>query len=168
MRCAPVDGLMHSVRLWSAVQPCEPPDVPLEHKHAFAEQLVIGWCNLLLGIGAASWLALQNRCYLSLGKSGTGCRWLVSVPKLFTNASWDMWNTRCCKGWKPGNHRDVLAQEALDEAMEVEFERGPTDSFPAQSRHLFTECPVTDVLSSTVSALFSCLLSRTTRLVSIF
>ena len=62
-----------------------------------------------------------------------------------------MWNTRCSERWKPGNHRDVLAQAALDTAIEAEFAKGLTDSFPARSRYLFTEHTVSEILSSSVS-----------------
>ena len=53
------------------------------------------------------------------------------------NVAWDLWNTRCNERWKPGNYFDQLAEEALDEAILEELDKGITYEFPQRSRHLF-------------------------------
>ena len=53
------------------------------------------------------------------------------------NVAWDFWNTRCNERWKPGNYFDQLAEDALNEAILDELDKGATIDIPPRSRHLF-------------------------------
>ena len=120
-------------------------------KQAFIDQNDIGWDNLLLGIGAKKWADCQQRYLESINKRSTGKRWLIEIQKKMLNTAWDFWNTRCNERWKPGNYFDKLAEEALDDAIFEELERGITHEFPQRSKHLF-EIEPAEIMNYTVKS----------------
>ena len=133
-------SILTAVKAWMERSDIEPPDTsdPLITA-AFTEQCEIGWFNLLMGLLAKKWMDCQHKYLESIGRKRSSKRWLVEIQKKLINISWDCWSTRCAERWKPGNHRDQVALQELDEIVLKELEIGITPDFPLRSRHLFEE-----------------------------
>ena len=112
----------------------------LRVRDAFAEQLEIGWGNLVMGLPSKKWSYYQQKHFNLIGSRRSGKRWVTMLLKLLMNTAWDMWDSRCEWRHRVGNARDVMAENLLNAAIREEMGKGSA-GIPEGSKYLLNMDP---------------------------
>ena len=149
-----IEAFFYSALKERSFPPTQDNWIPEEMLPAIAEQVAIGWDNILFGRLSSKWMALQKHYLTSKHSRKSPDRWAADLTYRLLQISHQLWTTRNGILHERDEHGLLLAEgQKLDEAIIEHYGRGKAALLPED--YHFLNRPLFRILEMSASDRYS-------------